>query len=106
MQLSGWGQTPACLKEGHTLFLSSRENWKKTGWKCRTEEFLDDSTTSTHNDFMSVHVCYLLIAADAPSNTLQLGVADLPELVLRHRYNSVTLRDQLAAVPNKEAVIS
>lgn len=62
--------------------------------------------TSTHNDFMSLQECYLLIAADAPANTLQLGVADLPELVLWHRYNSVTLRDQLAAVPNKEAVIS
>lgn len=55
---------------------------------------------------MSLQECYLLIAADAPANTLQLGVADLPELVLWHRYNSVTLRDQLAAVSNKEAVIS
>lgn len=49
-QLSGWGRTPACLKEGHTLFLSSRENWKKTGWTCRTELFLEDRCkTSSHN---------------------------------------------------------
>lgn len=49
---------------------------------------------------------YLLIAADAPANTLQLGVADLPELVLRHRDDSVALGDQLAAVANKEAVVA
>lgn len=52
-------------------------------------------------------VCvYLLIAADAQSNTLQLGVADLPKLQLWHRFHSVTLRDQLTAVPNKEAIIA
>lgn len=51
-------------------------------------------------------VCHLLVAADAPSNTLQLGVADLPKLQLRHRFHSVTLRDQLTAVANKEAIIS
>lgn len=54
-----------------------------------------------------VSVCvYLLIAADAPSNTLQLGVADLPKLQLWHCFYSVTLRDQLTAVLNKEAIIS
>lgn len=51
-------------------------------------------------------IWYLLIAADAPANTLQLGIANLPEIVLWHCYNSFTLGDQLAAVPNKEAVIS
>lgn len=49
---------------------------------------------------------YLLIAADAPSNAVQLAVADLPELVLRHRYDALTLGDQLTAVPDKEAVVS
>lgn len=48
-QLSGWGQRPACLKEGHTLFLSSRENWKTTGWTCRTVVFGGQSETSPHN---------------------------------------------------------
>jgi len=49
---------------------------------------------------------YLLIAADPPSDTLQLGVTDLPELILRHGNDSVTLGDELAAVTNKEAVIA
>lgn len=48
---------------------------------------------------------YLLIAADAPSDTLQLGVTDLSELVLRHGNHSVALGDELAAVTHKEAVI-
>lgn len=49
---------------------------------------------------------YLLIAADTPSNALQLGVTDLSELVLRHGNYSVALGDELAAVTNKEAVIA
>lgn len=49
---------------------------------------------------------YLLIAADAPPDTLQLGVTDLSELVLRHGNYSVVLRDELAAVMNKETVIT
>lgn len=48
-----------------------------------------------YNNENSVHHVhrYLLIAADAPANTLQLGIADLPELVLRHCYNSIALGD-------------
>lgn len=49
---------------------------------------------------------YLLVAADAPPDTVQLGVTDLSELELRHRDNSVALGDELAAVTNKEAVIA
>lgn len=49
---------------------------------------------------------YLLIAADTPSDALQLGVTDLSELVLRHGNYSIVLGDELAAVANKEAVIT
>lgn len=49
---------------------------------------------------------YLLIAADSPSDALQLSITDLPELVLRHGNHPVALGDELAAVTNKEAVIS
>lgn len=49
---------------------------------------------------------YLLIAADTPPDTLQLGVADLSELVLRHGNDSVVLGDELAAVMNEAVVIA
>lgn len=49
---------------------------------------------------------YLLIAADTPPDILQLGVADLSELVLRHGNDSVVLVDELAAVMNEAAVIA
>lgn len=49
---------------------------------------------------------YLVVAADAPSDTFQFAVADLSELVLRHGNDSVTLGDELTAVANKEAVVA
>lgn len=49
---------------------------------------------------------YLLVACDAPSDALQLGVTDLSELVLRHGNHAVALGDELAAVPYKETVIA
>lgn len=49
---------------------------------------------------------YLLIALDSESNALQLGVTDLSELVLRHGNHPIVLGDELAAVTNKEAVIT
>lgn len=48
---------------------------------------------------------YLLIAADPPFDTLQLGVADLSKLVLWHGNDSVALGDELAAIMDKEAVV-
>ena len=48
---------------------------------------------------------YLLVVADASSDALQLGVADVPELKLGHGDHPVTLGDQLAAVPHKVAVV-
>lgn len=62
IQLSGWGRTPACLKDGHTLFLNSRENWKKTGWKCRTEEFLDDKVQHQLTKTSCHRMCVMLPA--------------------------------------------
>lgn len=47
-----------------------------------------------------------MIAADAPPDALQLGIADLPELVLGHGNHPITLGDELAAVANKEAVVT
>lgn len=49
---------------------------------------------------------YLLIAVDAPSDALQLGITDMSELVLGHGNYSVALGDELAAVMNKEPVIT
>lgn len=49
---------------------------------------------------------YLLVAADAAPDALQLGVADLPELVLGHGHHALALRDELAAVADKEAVVT
>lgn len=47
-----------------------------------------------------------MIVADAPPDALQLGIADLPELVLGHGNHPITLGDELAAVANKEAVVT
>lgn len=63
----------------------------------------------------SIHLCaqqcrsvsqYLLVAVDTPSDTLQLGLTDMSELELRHGNYSVALGDELAAVMNKEPVIT
>lgn len=59
--------------------------------------------------FMSVEFStseYLFIAADSTFDTLQLGVADLSELVLWHGDDSIALGDELAAVANKAAVVT
>lgn len=49
---------------------------------------------------------YLLIVSYTPLDALKLGIADLPELELRHGNYSVALGDELAAVTNKEAVVT
>lgn len=46
-----------------------------------------------------------MVAADAAPDALQLGVADLPELVLGHGHHPLALGDKLAAVADKEAVV-
>lgn len=59
MQPSGWGRTPACLKEGHALFLSSRANWVKKGGNYgeqRTQTWFSEST-SCMTDSSDIVVC-------------------------------------------------
>lgn len=49
-------------------------------------------------------LAYLLVLGDAALQALQLGVADLTELELRHGDHALALRDQLTAVAHKMAV--
>lgn len=55
---------------------------------------------------LSERLRYLLVAADAAPDALQLCVADLPELELGHGHHPLALRDELAAVADKEAVVT
>ena len=49
---------------------------------------------------------HLLVVGDAALQALQLGVADLPELVLRHGDHALALGDQRAAVAHEAAVVA
>jgi len=49
-------------------------------------------------------LAYLLVLGDAALQALQLGVADLTELELRHGDHALALRDQQIAVAHKMAV--
>lgn len=48
---------------------------------------------------------HLLVAADTFVYTLQFGVTDISELVLRHRHDTLALSDQLTAARHKMAVV-
>lgn len=94
-------QKPACccttfnswVKTAHRLFPSTASLTKTPGVRKPSPRSLRCSV-------------YLLVAADAAPDALQLGVADLPELVLGHGHHPLALGDELAAVADKEAVVT
>lgn len=84
------------------------QHFKGNNWERPHGLFLDTASLTKTADISrpSPRLRYLLVAADATPDALQLCVADLPELVLGHGHHPLALGNELAAVADEEAVVT
>lgn len=104
MQPRMWGLLLACLNMGEPLFCSSSANWEWDKWNKWLGCKLLITSERKNKEIIWV-VTHLLVSADTFAYTLQFGVADISELILWHRYDTLALSDQLTAARHKMVVV-